>query len=383
MTSQPDTSLSEPPVQRAVDGVWELRSHELVADAARDPERFSSRFSAHLHLPNGLDGEQHRAYRTLIDRYMTPGRVAALEPQLRRVARELVAELAGGGSDRGAAVRLDAVAGLGAPFAVRAQTCWLGWPHELEQTLLDWIEANHEASRSGIRARNDAVAREFDGIIHSVLAPRRAAGDGAADDVTTELMRDEALGRPLTDEEIVSILRNWTGGDLGSLALCVGVIAHFLATNTAVFERIRSGIGRTELAAIVDEILRIDDPFLYSRRVTACPVDAGGTAIAAGERVRLDWAAANRDPGVFEQPERFDPAAHADRNLVYGAGPHHCPGRSLATTELCLLVEELVAASERIELDPAASPQRAEFPIGGYARVPLLISLRPAAAATA
>lgn len=360
-------------MQRAADGVWELRGHREVTAAARDPERFSSRFSAHLHLPNGLDGDDHRAFRALIERYMTSRRTAALEPVLSAVARELVGELAGGGSGRDGAVRLDAVAELGAPFAVRAQTRWLGWPPELEQTLLDWIDANHAASRSGVRARNDAVARQFDELIHSVLAPRRAAGDDAPDDVTTELMRDESLGRPLADEEIVSILRNWTGGDLGSLALCVGVIAHFLATNTAIFERIGSGIARGELAAIVDEILRLDDPFVSSRRVAGCPVELDGVPIAAGDRLRLDWAVANRDPAAFDDPELFDPVANAGRNLVYGAGPHHCPGRELATAELCILVEELSAWAERIELDPRSSPVRAEPPTGGFARVPLLV----------
>ena len=75
------------------------------------------------------------------------------------------------------------------------------------------------------------------------------------------------------------MLRNWTGGDLGSIALCVGVILHYLATNEALQDRLRSGVSDAELDATIDEILRIDDPFLSNRRITTCPVEVAGVRI--------------------------------------------------------------------------------------------------------
>ena len=89
-------------------------------------------------------------------------------------------------------------------------------------------------------------------------------------------------GRFLTDEELVSILRNWTGGDLGSIALCVGVLASHLAADPALQAHLRS--GGTD--AVVDEILRIDDPFVTNRRKTTCPVHVGGVDIAEGQVVK-------------------------------------------------------------------------------------------------
>lgn len=360
-------------VVRRADGAWEVLGHAEVVEAARDATRFSSQVSAHLQLPNGLDGDEHRAYRALIDRYFTPERISALEPTIRAVARELVDELLRAGREGSGALTLDAVADLGAPFAVRAQTRWLGWPESLEPEMLQWIRDNQAASRGGSPAEKAEVARRFDEIIRSVVAPRRAAPDGAPADVTSELMNDDFLGRPLSDEELVSVLRNWTAGDLGSLARCVGVILQFLATHPAVQDRVRLGVSRRELEAIIDEILRIDDPFVSSRRVTTCPVELGGVRLEAGERVRLNWTSANRDEDALDDPQAFDPVANGPHNLVYGVGPHHCPGRSLATTELCILVEELVAAAAPIETSPDADPIRAESPAGGYARVPLLI----------
>ena len=191
--------------------------------------------------------------------------------------------------------------------------------------------------------------------------------------MTAELIADESLGRPLSDEELVSILRNWTGGDLGSLALCVGVVMHFLATHPAVAARIRAGVPTGKLGAIIDEILRIDDPFVASRRIAACPIETGGSRIETGEPIRRDWASANRDPDRFTDPLAFDPALNAAGNLVYGTGPHVCPGRALATLELCVLTEALVAATESIELDPGNEPVRSQPPAGGWERVPLLV----------
>jgi len=76
--------------------------------------------------------------------------------------------------------------------------------------------------------------------------------------------------KELTEIEIVSILRNWTGGDLSSIALCVGVIIAYLTEHSTLVEQI-SNASDAEVEAIIDEILRIDNPFVSNRRVTTCP----------------------------------------------------------------------------------------------------------------
>ncbi len=164
------------------------------------------------------------------------------------------------------------------------------------------MRRNHAATRSGDRTRTADVASEFDAIITALLAPRRAGAD-APDDPTTALMRDRIDGRPLTDDEIVSILRNWTGGDLGSIALCVGVISRVSGAHPDVQDRLRASVSAAELDAALDEMLRIDDPFVSNRRRTTCPVRVGGASIPEGEIVKLHWTSANRDEGVFGDPD--------------------------------------------------------------------------------
>ena len=126
-----------------------------------------------------------------------------------------------------------------------------------------------------------------------------------------------------------------------------------------------------EATAIIDELLRIDDPFVSNRRVATCPVPLAGREIGAGERVLVHWTSANRDGRVFPDPEALDPAGNAERNLVYGAGPHVCPGRPLATLELLTLLKALLSAAD---VRPGETPGEREIaPVGGWAHVPVVL----------
>lgn len=348
------------------DGTWVVLGHHEVVAAATDPEAFSSAVTARRAIPNSLDGQEHATYRALIDRYLTPERVAELEPTARTIAADIV-----DGLPRGSTVRT--ITQVGTPFAVRTQSAWLGWPAELETVLVEWMRENQAATRSGDRSRTAAVAEQFDEIIRSLLEPRRGV---PASDVTAELMAETVHGRGLSDAEIVSILRNWTAGDLGSLATSVGVIVHFLAEHPTEQEALRTqaALGDTSgLEAAIEEILRIDDPFVTNRRRTTQAVELGGQRIGEDERVLLNWTAANRDPRVFDDPDRFDPATNAEANLVFGIGPHVCPGRDLTLMELRVITEALLTSTSRIEPCTERRAVREAHPVGGWAKVPVVL----------
>lgn len=350
-------------VFKNVSGEWVLLRHADVVAAALDHERFSSGVSHYLQLPNGLDGEEHTRYRDIIERYLSHDVLLPFVPVFERIAAQLVTAL-----PKGKVV--DAVKDIGSVFAVRAQCEWLGWPAELEPQLLAWMDENHAATRSGDRGWMADVAEQFDNIVHAIIQPRRTQGDHAPDDVTTRLCREEIDGRPLTEKELVSILRNWTGGDLGTIALCVGVLVAHLAQQPALVKHLRTASNK-KVEAIIDEILRLDDPFVSNRRVTTCPVRVDGQDLPAGARVKLNWISANRDETVFED-NRFDPEANAAANLVYGIGKHVCPGRLLATWQLRIAVQTLLASVQTIELVPEQAPEREVAPVGGYHRLPVI-----------
>jgi cytochrome P450 len=339
-------------------GVTFFRHADVVA-AAADPVTFSSAASGNRMVPNSLDPPEHTAFRAIIDPFFTPERMRALEPRVRRIAGELIDRLPRGET-------IEAVTQIGYPFAVRAQAEWLGWQGS-EGELLAWMRENHAATRSRDRSRTAAVAAAFDDIVLAQVRRRRQMGPAAPEDPTTALLDVAVNGQPLSDVDIVSILRNWTAGDLGSMAAALGVVIHFLATRPGVQEALRRQPG--DLAAGIDEILRIDDPFLVNRRVTTVEAHVGDFLLAPGTRVYLNWTSANRDESVFGDPDAYRPRENAPNNLVYGTGIHACPGRPLATMELVIAAEALLGATTRVEFADNTVCERETYPLGGWRRV--------------
>ena len=373
-------------------GEWVLLRHADVVAAALDDTRFSSQVSRFLQVPNGLDGAEHEHFRALIDSYLSKEALTPYVPVFKKVATELMSELPKGKT-------LNAVDDIGAVFAVRAQCTWLGWPAELEPRLLQWMRDNHSASRSKDNARMAQVAQDFDDIIRLVISPYRNTDAMAGmfnasiaknrtdvnsvninsidmnsidmNSITAQLCCERINGRELSEAELVSILRNWTGGDLGSIALCVGVIIAYIAQHPEQVN-LWTKASDSELEAIIDEILRIDDPFVSNRRITTCPVSIGAHKLPKGARVQLNWTSANRDEVVFGD-NGFAPEAHAAANLVYGIGKHVCPGRLLATWQLRIATQVFLTYFKDLQLAADFPLEREQPPLGGYSNVPVVL----------
>jgi len=340
---------------------WVLLRHKDICQAAKDEQRFSSAVSRFLQIPNGLDGAEHDVFRALIEKYLTPERIEPFVPKFKEIARNLITELLY--KDKA----IDAVYDLGAVFAVRAQCAWLGWPSTLESRLLTWVKNNQIATRSRNLERTAAVANEFDDIIRIALEHK-----STEQSITAQLSADKVFDRPLEQQEIISILRNWTSGDLGSMALCIGVLVAHMAKQkdqTTILRQMEAYSDK-ELELYIDEVLRLDNPFIANRRRTTCAVNIGGHDIPEGEQIVLSWISANRDEDVFGV-EQFDPAGHAEENLLYGIGRHVCPGRVLATWQLRTVVRELLKQVSQIEMIATRPFIREEAPIGGYKEVPV------------
>lgn len=344
---------------------WSLYRHHDVLRVLADHETFSNTVSRHLSVPNGMDPPEHTAYRRLIEPYFSASRMAAFEPSCRGIAARRV----GAAVDAGSVELMQDVAGA---FAAEAQCAFLGWPMTMHEPLRSWTQRNQEATRAGDRERLSGLAREFETRVEALLAERRGAGAGPGADVTTRLLHEQVQGRPLRADEIVSILRNWTVGEVGTISASVGILAHHLAEHPGLQQQLRAEPER--LPAAIDEILRLDGPLVANRRRPTRPVEIGGQRIDAGERLSIVWIAANRDPAVFDHPGEFrwdrDPAD----NLLYGAGIHVCPGAPLARLELRVMLEELLRASARIEPDRARRPLRATWPGAGFERLPLRLT---------
>jgi hypothetical protein len=252
---------------------------------------------------------------------------------------------------------------LARTYAFEAQCAFLGWSNCVHEPLQRWMARNHEATRARDPVASAAVARDFDSLIGELLAERRRLPQ-LAGDVTSQLLRERVGDRSLTDEEIVSILRNWTMGELATIAASVGILVHYLAAHSSVQDQLRRVPELLPVA--IDEILRIHPPLIASRRKALRAVNIGGAALSPGERLTLLWASANRDESVFGDPDEFRLDRDPNDNLLYGAGIHVCPGAPLARLELAVLLEELLRRTQQISLHADRQPVAATYPIGGY-----------------
>ena len=336
---------------------WSLLRHADALAALTDPGTFSSRVSAHVAVPNGMDADEHAAFRAVIDRCFAPQRVADFAPVLSRIAEGLVADLAGAGQPA------EVMAALGEPYAALSQCAYLGWPPEVAEALREWAADSERATRARDRAGLDRVAARFDGIIVAQLD--RARAPGTARTLTHDLLDDQVDGRPLSDGELVSIVRNWTAGELGTISAAVGIIVEFLARRRDVQDLLRAQPGLRQAA--MDEMLRLEAPLISNRRRSTGAVLVGGRTIPADAPVTILWPAVQRDPDAFDDPTVFRLDRDPGDNLLYGRGPHYCPGEGLSRLELGIMLDALLAALPSFRM--SGEPVRASAPAGGFAEV--------------
>ena len=201
---------------------WSVFRHADVVRVLNDPATFSSVVSRHLSVPNGMDPPEHTAYRQLIEPYFEPERMAAFAPACRQIAAAQVASLL---APQDAEVEVELMDALAHPFAVRVQCEFLGWPAPMHEALRLWTRKNHQATLARDRVAMARIAREFEGYVDDLLRSRHTPGEHPEHDIAASLLAQQVNGRPLRDDEIASILRNWTVGEVGTIAAAIGILA--------------------------------------------------------------------------------------------------------------------------------------------------------------
>jgi cytochrome P450 len=150
-----------------------------------------------------------------------------------------------------------------------------------------------------------------------------------ADDLISALVRARDSGDSLSHEEVVAT---------GVLLLFAG---HETTTNL-IGNGIRALLEHPGQApdapGAVEEALRFDGPAKTIARLMGADVEMGGRTLKAGERVFLCPASANRDPAVFDDPDRFDVTRRPGRQLGFGVGVHYCLGAPLARLEASIAI---------------------------------------------
>jgi cytochrome P450 len=225
----------------------------------------------------------------------------------------------------------------------------LGWPPEERDRLRPWsaaiVRLYEKDATEDDALRAEAACTEFAAMLDSLATERKAA---PADDFISALAALEDRPGGLTRDELVSscmLLLN-AGHEATVNAAGNGLVA--LLRHPEAMERLRSDPSRMESA--VEEMLRYDPPLHLFHRFAYEDMEIGGQPVPQGGRVGLLYGSANRDPEVFDTPDRFDIGRSPNRHLAFGAATHFCLGAPLARLELRTLFASLLAATRRIEL---------------------------------
>ena len=318
-------------------GTYVLSRFDDVWRAVHDWETFSSDHVAEAaqQLPSMIymDPPRHAALRALVSRAFTPKRVADLEPRVRQVARQLLADVGD---------RFDLAHEFAAPLPSIIMGELIGVPEQHRESFRQWTEAFIE-----VTGPEDIAGRveNIYGLFGTLLEERRRR---PGDDLMSALLAAEVDGTRLTDEELVGFcfLLLIAGND--TTTTLIGNGAELLARHPD--QQAALVADPTRIASAVEEMVRIDSPTQALPRTAMRDVELHGTVIPKGSRVMLLWGAANLDDREFPDPEQFDIGRNPKRHLGFGHGIHFCIGASLARLEARVAFEELLAHAPRFTL---------------------------------
>lgn len=303
------------------------------------------RIEAHSMLE--LERPRHTRLRGLVLRAFTSRRIATMSGEIEELCNDLIDRFPDGPFDL-----LEAYA-RPVPVAVIARL--LGVPVGMSDQLLVWsnaMVAMYQARRSrGIEDAAAAASADFAAFMADHIEARRAS---PADDLISHLIAAEERGKKLSTDEMIStcILLLNAGHEATVHTLGNGV--------KALLEHPDSRPGlETDPDAIVEEILRHDPPLHMFTRWVYAETEIAGHRFRRGAQIACLLGAANRDPGIWAEPARFDPARPVKTNVAFGAGRHFCLGAPLARLELGIALRTLFARCPDLKI--AAPPRYANL----------------------
>ena len=253
-----------------------------------------------------------------------------------------------------AAGRCDIVADIARPYPIPIICALLGAPGEDWQLFSHWADDISKAFGVNVAAEEPAILRawaQLDAYIEDLIAQRRHY---LTDDLISELIRAEDDGDRLTHDELVNLvailLNAGTDTTRNQLAAAVEVLSDHPDQWALLAEH-------PELAPkAVEELMRHSPIVFGSLRVATTDVELGDVLIPAGAFVLANTAAANRDPAVYDDPDRLDITRDGPAPmLTFGGGVHYCLGAHLARVEL---VEALRVITPRCPMPAAPAPRR-------------------------
>lgn len=357
-------------------GLWLTTTHAAANDVLRDRRLgriFRPRAASDddpwtvfdwLHADSILDSEppKHTRLRRLVAGAFNRGHIERLRPRVEQIADELLTAAAGRLDDG----RLDVIEAFAEPLPVLVICELLGAPSSDWKRLRDWSQAivrMYEVAPSfEAQAQAQQACDEFAAYVEA-LAAERVARPG--DDLLTALVEERDGGDRLSRRELVAtVVLLLNAGHEASVNGFGNGLASLLADPSQLDAVLGSLDDDAAVARLVEEMLRHDSPLHLFERTATSDVELHGVTVREGQKVAALLGAANRDPAVFAEPDRFDAAREPNPHLAFGAGIHFCLGAPLARMELQISVRALLRRLGAVRVVEAR--RRPTFVLRGY-----------------
>jgi len=343
-------------------GYWVMSGYDTVFEAARDDDVFSSARNSyggegltvvipktpmHLHIPIEIDPPEFRKYRKLINPLTSPAAIERMADLVKTYTTWFIDQVIETGE-------CDFTQVIGVPSIVTVD--WLGLP------VSDWARysfAHHAvlAAVPGSEEYERATKVELPYLsqqMREVIAARRREPQN---DVISALLQQEVDDRPVSEEEVFSMIELLLAGGVGTTASLVSQTLVWLYQNQDVRQRLIDDPSLLDRA--LEEFLRYFSPTQALARTVMQDAEFHGCQMTVGDRVLLAWSSANRDAAQFEDPDTLNIERWPNRHTAFGVGVHRCAGshlgRAMAKEILTQILERMpdyVVDMDKVERYP-------------------------------
>ena len=343
-------------------GFWSLTRHEDILKVSSDPKTFSSQAGTGTMITLGSEDRRHpKLWRSAVDHmlnldgdlhinlrrehmpFFKPNYVADLRIKVSAKVQSLL-------DDINPNEPCNFVTAFSQQLPIFTLSEILGIPEADRQKLVTWMEflelaqyIQVEQMKKELEGQktnepvNTDMLEMFNNMIDEMFEYGRdimnAKRKNPSDDLLSAIANAELEGQQLSPEFLDGswLLIIFAGNDTTRNTLSGAI--KLLTENPDQKQKL---IDNPELMPnFLQECIRMISPVMHMRRTTTCETEVGGQLMGPGEKLVMWYGAANRDPDIFLNPDKFDiERANADKHLAFGIGRHTCIGKPVALMQL-------------------------------------------------
>ena len=358
-------------------GFYVVTSYEQVREVILDDETYSSQRTVpgvdpHCEIgitippaptgciPIDLDPPEHRSYRRILDPVFAPKAAYAWEAFVRDAVTACIDEFIESGQG-------DIVLDLANPIPALLTCRIMGLPLE------DWYyyaEPMHEAVYTPPGTPEaDVVHRKVEVMLAKMMEAVAARRSDPQDDLISRLVQSEVDGTPIGDDVMLQILYLVLVGGVDTTTSLIAHALRWLSYHPDERQRLQKDPSLVPTAR--EEMLRYFTPTQGLARTVTRDTELGGVPLKVGDRVFMSFAAANRDPEAFTEPDELDIDRMPNRHASFGLGVHRCLGSHIARLEFDVVVTEVLRRMPDYVVDEDGSKRYTTVGVvNGWERMP-------------